>query len=266
LTSFSQPENWIWRTYDQSDGLTSSHVTAFAEDHHGFIWMGTDIGLNRFDGTHFSTFQANESDSTALINGRIMTICPDDKNNLLVGTYAGISLFDYHTGRFKSWKFNFDGLDPLEQNFIRGFVNWKDGHTWVATLACVVDWDREKNTFQVLDSTYNVSRYGAGNPLIPDEDGWGCWMATSSGMKYYNRRNGMLTIIDPSNEVGHDNSKERYLEAYTKDKEGRIWYSVLSEGKIYCYDPKTGAAPEVQSPVQKPFGCEPILFDDHDYE
>ena len=76
LVSFSLWEiglsqtQYRFRNFDTSDGLSSNQVNFLMQDSRGFLWIGTEFGLNRFDGVSFEKWFHIPRDSTSLINIR----------------------------------------------------------------------------------------------------------------------------------------------------------------------------------------------------
>ncbi len=81
------------------DGLSNNFVTAIAQDQHGFIWIGTEAGLNRFDGENFKLFSER---NTALEGNSINALFYDDRTDMLwIGSKKGLNVLDCRTGRFE---------------------------------------------------------------------------------------------------------------------------------------------------------------------
>ena len=74
------------------DVISDSHVTAFAMDEDGYMWIGTRRGLNRYNGSVFRKFYAT-GDADAITNDKITALCSDTDGRLWVGTEGGIHLF-----------------------------------------------------------------------------------------------------------------------------------------------------------------------------
>jgi signal transduction histidine kinase/ligand-binding sensor domain-containing protein len=72
-----------------NDGLSQASVTAIAQDTTGYVWIGTDDGLNRFDGYSFTVFAHDDADSTSLPHSSIEDLAVDSHGRLWVGTYGG---------------------------------------------------------------------------------------------------------------------------------------------------------------------------------
>ena len=94
-----------------SDRLTSSMVTTLCQDSCGYIWIGTDYGLNRFDGYSFKTFYAAEDDTTSLYSNVISQLFCDRDGQLWVGTGRGLCRYDYRRNAFVRYAAP-DGVRP----------------------------------------------------------------------------------------------------------------------------------------------------------
>ena len=91
-------------------GLSSNKVLCIAQDKQGLMWFGTDNGLNRYDGYRFKKFFSYNTDSTSLTSNYISEIKVDNKNNLWLSTYGGISYFNTNTQR--TLRFRHHPSDP----------------------------------------------------------------------------------------------------------------------------------------------------------
>jgi ligand-binding sensor domain-containing protein len=68
------------------DGLSGSSVTAIAQDHEGFLFIGTQEGLNKYDGYQFTIYRNSPLDSTTLTDSRIESLLVDHAGTLWIGT------------------------------------------------------------------------------------------------------------------------------------------------------------------------------------
>lgn len=89
-----------FRTFNQDDGLSNNFVLSFEQDYLGFVWIGTENGLNRFDGQRFVEFRHDPKNSESL-NGNVITrIFEDGRRNLWIGTPFGLNRLNRSTGTF----------------------------------------------------------------------------------------------------------------------------------------------------------------------
>src|SRR5687768_12756404 len=80
------PRQYTFTHYGVSAGLASNEATASLQDEQGFVWVGTNHGLQRFDGQRFMTFRHEKGDSTSIPNNYVIQILLDKKKNLWVLT------------------------------------------------------------------------------------------------------------------------------------------------------------------------------------
>ncbi|MBO9561650.1 MAG: hypothetical protein J7621_02710 [Niastella sp.] len=87
-------------TWNVSHGLSQSSVHAIYQDSDGLIWIGTQDGLNSFDGQHFKTWKHHLRDTTTISDQFILSITEDNTGHLWIGTRNGFNKFNKRTGRF----------------------------------------------------------------------------------------------------------------------------------------------------------------------
>lgn len=88
-----------------NEGLSSNQVNCIYQDKLGFIWLGTDDGLNRFDGLNFTVYKHSIKNPSSLKDNYIDAIVEDKNGNLIIGTSKGLSVFNWATDKFSSLPF-----------------------------------------------------------------------------------------------------------------------------------------------------------------
>lgn len=92
-----------FRTISVEQGLSQSTVFAIEQDTMGFIWMGTQDGLNKYDGYSFTVYRPDKNNKNSLQSNYIRSLLTDEQGMLWVGGNEGISSYDYKTGLFKNY-------------------------------------------------------------------------------------------------------------------------------------------------------------------
>jgi len=88
-------------------GLSNNTVRCIFQDSRGYIWVGTEDGLSRYNGRSFTSFKTVPDDTTSLSDNFINQVYEDRKGNIWIATnYGGLNLFDRETERFKRFKSN----------------------------------------------------------------------------------------------------------------------------------------------------------------
>ena len=98
LTCFSYANSG--RLYTSND-MSSSLIQCIIQDKYGFIWVGTNFGLNRFDGYKFCTYLCNPADTTTIQDNDIVKLYPYSKEFLFVATNRGLYKYSYLTNSFQ---------------------------------------------------------------------------------------------------------------------------------------------------------------------
>lgn len=91
--------------------LTSGLISCLCQDRQGFIWIGTEYGLNKFDGYHFTYYYHSQTDSTTVTDNDISSLYVDRDGTLWVGSSKGLSRYNRETDNFQRYQFP-DGRTP----------------------------------------------------------------------------------------------------------------------------------------------------------
>lgn len=119
-----------FRSYGLLEGLPSSKVQAVAQDRHGFIWVGTSVGLSRFDGVEFVTPGIGPGFAHPLPTGSVAALLVDTADRLWIGgPDLGLGRYDPASGAFVQWR------DGLADEDVRAIAQARDGTIWIGTGA-----------------------------------------------------------------------------------------------------------------------------------
>src|ERR1044071_3356757 len=88
------------------DGLSQSQPFSLFQDSYGYLWIGTQDGLNRFDGNSFKVYKNDPFDSTTLTHNWVWTVQEDDHGDLWVGTFQGLCKYLRKEDRFVQYYHN----------------------------------------------------------------------------------------------------------------------------------------------------------------
>ena len=124
--------DYLFKTLDARDGLTSSQVNCILKDSRGFIWFGTPAGLYRYDGYSFRNFQSDSQDGSSLNDSYINGIQEMLDGNLLIQTSSGYCIYHPQTETFER---------DMKQTFAR---------MGIETIPSVVYIDRHKNLWGAI--------------------------------------------------------------------------------------------------------------------
>ncbi|WP_421825703.1 ligand-binding sensor domain-containing protein [Larkinella sp.] len=168
------------------NGLSQSEVYCVLKDSRGFVWFGTQDGLNRYDGYQITHYKHNPFDSSSVSHDQIMSLYEDARGKIWVGTVNGLNQYDPVTGKFRRF---WDLLEPKQRRYglttINGITADRFGTLWLAT-----SWGLKrmvfKNTTQYEVVQYTIEseedrRAQMVNALLADRNGV-LWVGTASGL------------------------------------------------------------------------------------
>ena len=116
------------------DGLSHDNVYSIIQDRYGFMWFGTQDGLNKFDGYTFQKFYHEASNNNSLISSNFGKIFEDSKGYLWFGSYInGLDQYDPIKKKFKHFFYNEKDSTSVSSNRIRCIAESSDGYIWLAT-------------------------------------------------------------------------------------------------------------------------------------
>lgn len=167
------------------DGLSQSSVLCILQDSKGFMWFGTEDGLNRYDGYNFKVFKSYRGDTSSLSDNSVWSIYEDHEGVLWVGTLGGLNRFDRETEKFTRYINDPNDPNSLSHNVVRSIIEDSHGVLWIGTEGGGLNrFDREKGAFRSFrynpDNSNNIS-HDAVFSLCEEKPGV-LWVGTLGGL------------------------------------------------------------------------------------
>jgi ligand-binding sensor domain-containing protein len=106
ISASAQTEKIKFDHLSVKEGLSHGNVWDIHQDRLGFIWIGTEDGLNRYDGYTFTIFRNEQTDSLSISNNFIHCITEDASGNIWLGTQGGLNVYDRASSSFKRFTAN----------------------------------------------------------------------------------------------------------------------------------------------------------------
>jgi signal transduction histidine kinase/ligand-binding sensor domain-containing protein/CheY-like chemotaxis protein/AraC-like DNA-binding protein len=218
----------IIKHFTSDQGLVSNKVHCIAQDSSGFMWIGTENGLSRFDGYSFLSFSLASGDSVAFPSDNILCMAVDPKTKFLwIGTTKGLCYFNHFTFDFHR-DFNMPpGDSNLAKGEIRSLFFDRSGKLWASTPSGVYYFNVPGEAPMAINTAHFEG--------LPNNDVY-CVYEDSKGSIWIGSRRG-LNIYDPkANKILHVNELHSIsgLYAIFEDSEHNMWFSTQSEG-LYQY-------------------------------
>ena len=229
--------DFLFKTLDARDGLTSSQINCILKDSRGYVWFGTPAGLYRFDGYTFRNFQSDSKDGSSLNDSYINSIQETLDGNLLIETSSGYCIYHPQTESFER---------DMKQSFAK---------MGIETIPTVVYIDRNKNLWGAIPNK-GVVCYNQQQQLLfefgytDDARGVPQGVVTS----FSECRDGAVVVYDDGRMVCCDvmhqqhtvwateglpslkNHRTKSLRAFA-DQKDNIW--IYGQGTLAMYDKST---------------------------
>lgn len=125
-------ERVLLRRYVMENGLSSNRVYSIVQDSLGFIWFGTNDGLNRFDGLDFRKYYYAPEGGMSSNSVRWLLIGRD--NRMWIALDNGVDIYDPHTGAFSRFNVRTDAGEAVDGRVLR-IAEDADGEVWIGTMA-----------------------------------------------------------------------------------------------------------------------------------
>ncbi|HTB86582.1 MAG TPA: two-component regulator propeller domain-containing protein [Steroidobacteraceae bacterium] len=208
-----QPSQYVLENWQVAEGLPQASALAIARTPDGYLWVGTQEGLARFDGVRFTVFDTNNE--PAFSDNYVSALLVDRTSRLWIGTASGIVVLE--NGRFTA----FTRLQQLEHAYVRSIVEGNDGRVWVGT---------ENGLFEIGGGRALAFSVANGLPdsriraLHEDRDGV-LWIGTGKGLVRFDGKR--FEAISLSAE-----SAGASVTAFHEDVDGSFWVGT-EKGALY---------------------------------
>jgi len=163
-------------------GLSQSSVFCALQDRRGFLWFGTEDGLNRYDGYSFRIFRPDVNDPGAISSNFILSLAEDPRGRIWVGTSGGgLNMYDPESETFKVFRSG-ESSDSLPNNVIACLLLDRQERLWIGTEVglCMLD---KTGALPENPSFYRIDLADTGSNIAAiHEDGRGSlWIGTATG-------------------------------------------------------------------------------------
>jgi ligand-binding sensor domain-containing protein len=156
-TAFAQSQKLRWKNLTSEDGLSVNTVNCIVQDNSGFMWIGTQSGLDKYDGVKFTSYRQNPGDSNGLNNSYINCIVKDSKGYLWIGTEAGgVNKYNPYLDKFTYYtKDQLDRSSAINNNKVNALAFESDTVLWMATEDGICKLNTVTNKTTSLKNTKN---------------------------------------------------------------------------------------------------------------
>ena len=216
----------------RSQGLSQQRVTDIAQDERGFLWFGTQYGLNRYDGYRFRVFKNDPDDAGSVCDVHITALFKDREGRIWVGCAYSVDRYDPVTETFVHYR-----LEPSATVHAGGAVRHisqdREGCLWLSTGNGLYRLDPQTAAVQrFTHDSNNPFSLSSSEIRSSGEDRSGAlWVASTAGLDQFDHRNARVILHVPL----HEPEDLRFYE----DREGTFWILQDSGNGLSILDRRT---------------------------
>jgi signal transduction histidine kinase/ligand-binding sensor domain-containing protein/CheY-like chemotaxis protein len=236
-----------------NEGLSQNTVNCILKDSQGYMWFGTQDGLNRYDGYDIKVYKHALKKNKQLFSNIIQSLYEDRSGNLWVGLHGGIlSIYDRKNDCLIPFKASKSG-SPTDIMDVTCVYEDKKGNLWVGTSLGLYLLDRETGLSTLYShEQHKNSIYAIGiTSLLEDKQGR-LWVGTTNGLDRFDQATRSFHPFNlrlPKNKITTD----PYINALLEDEKGNLWIGTQKNGLIKLdatgalsnYQQQAGATPSL---------------------
>ncbi|MEX2603688.1 MAG: two-component regulator propeller domain-containing protein [Gracilimonas sp.] len=218
----------FWHLTPQQ-GLSQSTGKAILQDHKGYMWIGTQDGLNKYNGYEITVYKNDQGDSSSLGYDDIATLYEDSQNNLWVGTLGGgLNLYNREMDNFTRIKVNeeFPGIG-LTDNTVFSIMEDRSGNLWIGTNnglnIRMKGEDEYRHLYSVPNDPTTISNDYI-EKVFQDSRGT-IWIGSLHGLDTYNKETD--AFFRYTEELGDIHIQEIY-----ETDDGILWFATAERGLL----------------------------------
>jgi signal transduction histidine kinase/ligand-binding sensor domain-containing protein/DNA-binding response OmpR family regulator len=207
------------RFHSTEQGLSSSLINQVYQDSKGYVWIATEDGLNRFDGTRFVIYRMREGDCGSLKNNYVRSLFEDSGGHLYVGCIDGLMQYDRATDRFREIAMIGSGGARVFPH-ITCMIERKDGEIRVATSGLGLFSLKKGASACYAETDLNRQMNSLFLTAIYEDSSGQLWMGSEHACWRTLARDSVGKMLDTS------------ISSFCEDGAGHVFIGTLYEGLI----------------------------------
>jgi ligand-binding sensor domain-containing protein len=223
------------------DGLSSSLITSLLKDHQGFLWIGTNAGLNRFDGSSVLTYNHRIDDSTSLPIDYINFLFEDDRHRIWISTKLGLSILYPESEKFFNYAQVMVDTQTIDFSEDLKAIRQFDNQIWLVTTTKIIVTPVDTLNFKVVfnDLPPHGKAPGYFFPKCITSSTNGIWFLSSHGPVYTKDGKQFYSRFNNPNQWPIFN-KKGYTSAMMCDGDSLLYFAMPYFSGLFSYHITSG--------------------------
>lgn len=214
-------ESFNFKNITIEDGLSQSTVETIYQDSKGYIWIGTNDGLDRYNGYEFKHYKHDKYDKNSIANNYIVDIIEDKNGYIWVSTIGGLSRINPDKDEIKNY-YSKEDSGNLSNSNLWQILCTKDNRLIASTIDGLNVYDKNKDKFTRI--LYKEGELPSQYIYSLEEDLYGhIWVGTDNGLVELDKD---LNIVKSY----HDTIGDSDVYNVYDDSKGNIWVCTLDNG------------------------------------
>ncbi len=222
------------------DGLSQSQINCIIQDQMGFLWFGTNGGLNRFNGLEFDIYRHDAADSLSISNNIITHLFEDPSGDVLIATQNGLNLFDRGVEKFNFLDLLPENSSPSFNQHVTAIARDNEGYYWAGLSGVgLVKFRFEQKRAYILSQLVQGPEKLSSNMIT-------CLSVDRNGLLWVGFADMGINVIEPETQqvikryekqTGYGSISDNQINDIYEDRDGDKWIGTANGLTLIQYLP-----------------------------
>ncbi|MBD1364511.1 response regulator [Mucilaginibacter sp. ZT4R22] len=220
-----------------ANAISQNSIQCIYQDKYGFMWFGTQDGLNKYDGYNYTTYKHTRNNSKSLPANNVLSICEDAEGNIWAATrIGGLSKYNRTYDWFINYKHDEKNNASISNNNVSYVYTDHKNNLWVGTDNGLNLYDKKTNSFKRYyhNKLPNSLSSSAIYTIFEDSKGR-LWVGTDKGLNLLNKNTGSFTRFI-HNKADKKGISDNIITAIAEDECHNLWFATYNGLNLWNAD------------------------------
>ena len=249
------------------DGLSQNGAYSIIQNSKGFMWFGTQDGLDKYDGNSFTVYKHDPENPASISDNWILTILEDHQGTLWIGTLSGgLNSYDRELDQFAAYQHDPEDNASLSNNEVLTLYEDSSGTLWVGTRNGLNKLDRQNETFTHHQFNPDDTQSLSGDAVLSiyETKAGDLWLGTDNGLNLFDPITETFTRFQYDPNAPESISNNAVYSIY-EDQAGGFW--VGTDGGLNKFDHQSERFAHYQTDPDDPHSLSDngvrMIYEDH---